>query len=142
MKNKPTGGIIAITLGVLTALIPIAIFPVCADMIELIDGQTLFMKCHWTAMAEILVGILIVFNGILMIVFKKHEARVALSIMLFLLGLATLLLPTAVIGMCEAAAAPCRMATQPALIVVSVTTMSVGIGNTLIHSSLIKKEAQ
>jgi len=86
MKNKPTVGIIAIVLGVLIALIPTAIFPACTNKIELMDGKTLFMKCHWTAMAELLVGILIVLTGILIIGFKKHETRLALSIILFLFG--------------------------------------------------------
>lgn len=39
MKNKPTVGIIALILGMLTALIPKVIFPVCTNMIELINGK-------------------------------------------------------------------------------------------------------
>ena len=140
MKNKPTAGIIAIALGVLVALIPIAIFPVCTDRIELMNGKALFMKCHWAAMAELLVGILIVFDGILNIGFKKRETRSALGIMLFLFGLTALLIPTAVIGMCESPAMACRVGTEPALIVVSVITMVVGIGNIFFQSSSIKSE--
>ncbi len=140
MKNKPTTGIVAITLGILVALTPIAIFPVCTDMIELMNGKTLFMKCHWTAMAELLVGILIVFDGMLIMGFKKHETRTALSIMLFLFGLTALVIPTVVIGMCETATMACRVGTEPALIVVSVITMVVGIGNTFFQSSSIKSE--
>ena len=141
MKNKPTAGIIVIAFGVLVALIPKVIFPVCTDMIELINGKTLFMKCHWTAMAELLVGILIVFDGILIIGFKKCETRIALNIMLFLFGLTALLIPTAaVIGMCETATMACRIGTEPALIVVSVITMVVGIGNIFFQSSSIKSE--
>ena len=140
MKNKPTAGIAAIVLGVLVTLIPIAIFPVCIDMIELMNGKALFMKCHWTAIAELLVGILIIFDGILIIGFKKRETRIALSIMSFLFGLTVLLIPTAVIGMCETATMACRVGTEPALIVVSVITMVVGIGNILFQSSSIKSE--
>lgn len=140
MNNKPIVGIIVLVLGVLVALIPIVIFPVCTGMIELMNGKTLFMKCHWTAMAELLVGILIVFDGILLIGFKKHETRIALSFMLFLLGLTVLLIPTAVIGMCETATMACRVGTEPALIVVSVITMVVGIGNIFFQSSSIKSE--
>ena len=129
MKNKPTSGIIVIVLGVLVALIPIIIFPVCTNRIELMNGKTLFMKCHWTAMTELLVGILIVFDGILIIGFNKCETRIALIIMTFLFGLIALLIPTVVIGMCETATMACRVGTEPALIVVSVITMVVGIGN-------------
>ena len=140
MKNKPTAGIIVIALGVLVALIPIIIFPVCTGRIELTNGKTLFMKCHWTAIAELLVGILIIFDGILIIGFKKRETRIALSIMSFLFGLTVLLIPTAVIGMCETATMACRVGTEPAIIVVSVITMVVGIGNTFFQSSSIKSE--
>ena len=142
MKNKPTVGIIAIALGALVALIPKVIFPVCTNMLELGNGKTLFMKCHWTAMAELLIGTLIVFDGILIIVFKKHETRIALSIMLFLFGLTALLMSTVVIGMCETATMKCRMGTEPALIVVSVIIMIIGIGNVFFQSSSIKKESR
>jgi uncharacterized membrane protein len=140
MKNKPTAGIIAIALGVLVALIPKVIFPVCTNMIELTNGKTLFMKCHWTGRVEILVGILIVFDGILLIVFKKHETRIALSIMLLIFGLTTFLIPTVVIGMCETVTMKCRVGTEPALIVMSVIIMAVGIGNTFSQVSSIKSE--
>ena len=142
MKNKPTEGIIAIVLGVLVALISIVIFPVCTHTIELINGKTLFAICHWTARAELMVGILIVLDGILIIGFKKHETRLALSIMLFLLGLTVLLIPTVFIGMCETATMPCRVRTEPALIVVSIITMIVGIGNIVFQSSSIKEETK
>jgi len=142
MKNKPTAGIFAIALGVLAALIPIVIFPACSDKIELINGKTLFMKCHWSAMAELLVGILMLFDGILMIGFKKRETRIALSIMLFLFGLSVLLIPTVVIGMCETATMACRVGTEPALIVVGVITIVVSIGNIFFQSSSLKKEAK
>ena len=142
MNNKPTVGIITIALGALVVLIPKVIFPVCTNMFELANGKTLFMKCHFTAMAELLIGILIVFVGILIIVFKKHETRMALSIMLFLFGLTVLLIPTQVIGMCETATMKCRVGTEPALIVVSIITMIVGIGNIFFLISSIKKESR
>lgn len=138
MNNKPIVGISAVILGILLALIPIVIFPVCTGKIELMNGKTLFMKCHWTAMAELMIGILIVSNGILLIGFKKHETRIALSIMLFLTALIALLVPTVVIGMCETATMACRVGTEPALIVVSVITMLLGIGNILSQCSYIK----
>jgi hypothetical protein len=140
MKNKPTVGIIAIALGALVALIPKVIFPVCTNMLELTNGKTLFVNCHWTAMTELLLGILIVFDGILMILFKKHETRFALSIMLFLLGLSVLLVPTVVIGMCTTATMACRVGTEPGLIVVGLITMVVGIGNIFFQESFIKSE--
>jgi len=140
MKNKPTTGIIVIALGVLIALISIVIFPVCTDRIGLMNGKTIFMKCHWTAMAELLVGILIVFDGIMIIAFNKRETRIALSILSFLFGLIALIIPTVAIGMCETATMACRVGTEPALIVVSVITMVVGIGNAFFQSSSIKSE--
>lgn len=138
MKNKKAAGIVIIVLGMLIALIPKSIFPVCTNMIELINGKSLCMKCHWTAMAELLIGGLIVFSGILLILFKKYETRLALSIMLFLLGLTALLIPTSVIGMCETATMACRVGTEPALIVVSVVIMAVSTGNIISQISYIR----
>ncbi len=135
MKTKPTVGIIVIGLGMLVALIPEVIFPVCTDMIELVNGKSLFMKCHWTARAELVIGLLIIFDGIMLIGFKKREVSTALSIMLFLLGLSALLIPTALIGMCQTVTMPCRVGTEPALIVVSIIIMVFGIGNTFIQSA-------
>ncbi|MDP4182826.1 MAG: DUF4418 family protein [Bacillota bacterium] len=140
MKNKLITGMIIIVLGILVALIPKAIFPVCANQIELMNGKTIFMKCHWTAMTELMIGILIIVNGILLIGFKKHETCIALSIMLFLLGLAALLIPTEIIGMCETPTMACRVGTEPALIVVSVITMILGIGNIFFQSNYIRSE--
>lgn len=142
MKNKPTMGIITIVLGILVALIPTVLFPVCTDMIELMNGKTLFMKCHWTAMAELVMGILIVMAGILLISFKKPETRLALSIMVFLFGLVALLFTTVVIGMCMTATMACRVGTEPALIVVSALTMAAGIGSIFYEISALKKEAK
>ncbi len=139
-KIKPAIGIIAIILGALTAMIPKIIFPVCANMLELVNGKTVFMKCHWTAMAALLIGFLIMLDGILLIGFKKHDTRIALSILLFCLGLITLLMTTVVIGVCASAAMPCRMGTQPALIVVSVLTMAVGAANIIFQIGFLKKE--
>ncbi|MDP4091262.1 MAG: DUF4418 family protein [Bacillota bacterium] len=140
MKNKPTVGIITVVLGMLIALIPKVIFPVCTNMIELINGKSLFMRCHWTAVVELLIGMLIIFDGIFFILFKSHETRIALSIMMFLFGLSALLIPTAVIGMCETVTMKCRVGTEPALIVVSVIIMVIGIGNVISEFSAIKSE--
>lgn len=140
MNNKTVTGIVIIALGILVVLITNVFFPVCTDKIELMNGKTIFMKCHWTAVTELMIGILIVFNGILFIVFKKHETHIALNIMLFLLGLAVVLVPTKIIGMCETPTMACRIGTEPALIVAGAITMAVGIGNIFFHSIRIKSE--
>lgn len=140
MKDKKAAGIFAIMIGVLVALIPEVIFPVCTGMIELINGKALYMKCHWTAMAELLVGGFIVFDGILLIIFKKYETRIALSIILFLFGLAVLLIPTLIIGMCDTATMDCRVGTEPALIVVSVIIMAISIVNVFSQISSIRSQ--
>ena len=59
MKTTPTVGIIAIILGVFLALTPTMLFPVCTKMLELANGKSLFMKCHWTSMAELSIGVLL-----------------------------------------------------------------------------------
>lgn len=140
MNNRLIMGILVITLGILVALIPTIIFPVCTDMIELMNGKTLFMKCHWSAMAEILVAILMVFDGMLFITFRQRETRLALNIMLLLFGLTVLLIPTVVIGMCETVTMACRLGTEPALKIIGIITMVLAIEEVFFQIISIKKE--
>jgi hypothetical protein len=140
MRDKPAIGIAAVVLGLLVSLIPFVIFPVCKGTIELMNDKTIFMKCHWTAMTELLIGALIVIDGILIIAFRQYEVRIALNIMLAFLGLAVLFVPTVIIGMCETVSMACRVGTEPALTVISIIIMVSGISNMFLRKSCNKPE--
>ncbi|MDR3114297.1 MAG: DUF4418 family protein, partial [Treponema sp.] len=69
MKNRIISGSAAIAAGLLIALGPQFLFRVCA----VVEGM--YMKCHWSARAEIGVGALIAALGIALIVFASPKTR-------------------------------------------------------------------
>ncbi|MDR1247306.1 MAG: DUF4418 family protein, partial [Clostridiales Family XIII bacterium] len=80
MRNRIIGGVTAIVLGLLVSLGPTYIFKVCPH-----TGGA-FMACHWTARAEIGVGMMISALGLLMIAVKSAGARLGFVAAIFLSG--------------------------------------------------------
>jgi hypothetical protein len=120
MKIRIAGGVAAIVSGLLVALGPQFLFKVCDPM-----GEN-FMKCHWTAQAEIGVGGLIVALGIALIVFASPKTRLGLAIAVVLTAVLALLFPYALIGGCDMPLMDCRKIAFPAITVVSMLTIAGG----------------
>jgi uncharacterized membrane protein HdeD (DUF308 family) len=70
------------------------------QQITLQNGKTIPMKCYWTGQAELVDGILLLIVGILLIVSKRKETMMFLSIIGIALGIVAILLPTVLIGVC------------------------------------------
>lgn len=66
--------------------------------IQLANGTSLPMKCHWTAMAMIGVGIPLAGAGALLGWSKRRETRRNLGFLVALLGVSAILVPTVLIG--------------------------------------------
>lgn len=135
MKKRIIVGTLFIILGLLISLGPSTIFAVCGPMD---DGK--FMKCHWTARAELGIGLGIVLLAVLSIVFASKEVRAGL-----LLGIATLssnsiLIPTALIGVCGGEHMQCNALTRPALLVIGVISIVIALVQAVIL--LRKKESE
>ena len=129
-KNRLlTGGAFTI-LGILTAIGPQTIFAVCDAM----DGK--FMKCHWTAQAELGNGAIIAILGFLLFL-SSHKIRVGLQIALLALSVQTILLPNVLIGVCGGNHMSCRSLTLPALNVIGAISIIIGVIN-LIYLLRIK----
>ena len=124
-----TGGAFTI-LGLLTAIGPQTIFAVCDAM----DGK--YMKCHWTAQAELGNGVIIAILGFLLFL-SSEKVRVGLQAALLLLSLQTILLPNLLIGMCGGNHMSCRALTLPALDVIGAVSIVIGAVN-LIYLLRIK----
>ena len=107
-------GIIFTVLGLLIALGPQLLFKVCPVM------DDMFMKCHWTARAEIGVGAFIAILGIALILFIASKIRLALAIGILLSGVHALLIPHVLIGGCPMPSMPCRKIAIPAITVISI----------------------
>lgn len=99
--------------------------------IELANGKTIPMKCHWSAQAEIAVaGPLLVVGGIMGFSRRKESLR-TLSILGIVLGVFAILIPTYLIGVCASLDMLCNSLMKPILIfggtVITVASL-VGLG--------------
>ena len=124
-------GIIIIVLGVLVAVTPWYIFPVCEEgglYAKTVSGNQLVMPCGYTARAETGVAApLMVIAGVTFPFSKTKETRIALSLFSVGLGALVLLLPTYIIGMCANPGHPCRFGTLPALVLLGAATITVSV---------------
>jgi hypothetical protein len=128
------GGIAAVVLGLLIALGPQFLFQVCGPMM---DGG--FMRCHWSAQAEIGVGALIAALGIALVVFAAPKLRLGLAVGVFLSGILALLVPHALIGGCAMHTMACRKIAFPALTVVAILLL-IGAGLYIAYLARKKEE--
>ncbi|MDR2795312.1 MAG: DUF4418 family protein [Spirochaetaceae bacterium] len=125
MKNRIISGGAAIVFGLLIALGPQFLFPVCP-----VEGG-MFMKCHWSAQAEIGVGAVIAVLGIALVIFANSKIRLGLTIGIFLSAVLSLLIPHALIGGCAMQSMPCRKISFPSIVVISILLLIGSALNTL-----------
>jgi hypothetical protein len=125
MKNRIISGSAAIVSGLLIALGPQFLFKVCPVMGDMI------MKCHWSAQAEIGIGILIAALGIALVIFANPHTQLGLTIGVFLAGILALLIPHVLIGGCPSSHMPCRKITFPAITVVGILLLIAAALNAL-----------
>ena len=121
MKIRIIGGAAAIVFGLLIALGPQLLFKVCEPM-----GEN-FMKCHWSAQAEIGIGAVIAALGIALILFVNLKVRLGLAIGILLSGIHALLIPHVLIGGCAMESMPCRKIAFTAITVISILLI-IGLG--------------
>jgi hypothetical protein len=139
MKKAIITGSAAIILGLLIALGPQFLFKVCGPTMasnaggELADccavpeesgccapAVSSVPVCHWSACAEIGMGLLIAALGTCMIVFTDPKTQLGLLIGVFMASLVALAIPHILIGGCGSMAMACRKVAFPALTVESV----------------------
>jgi hypothetical protein len=108
---------VVILLGLLIALGPQFLFKVCS-----IHGVT-FPLCHWTARAELGMGMLIAALGICLIIFTDLRTQLGLYIGVFLTSIIVLGIPHALIGGCNANIMACRKVAFPAITIISVIAL-------------------
>lgn len=119
MKNKILA-VITVVLGLLAAIGPRTIFPVCS-------AEEMKMKCYYTANAEVVVGIIAALVGIAIILIDKNKVKLALGAVQAILGLVIILIPTVIIGVCGSPMMHCVSSTKPALIVIGALDIVVSV---------------
>lgn len=101
------------------------------------------MKCHWTARAELGIGILIVLIGLLLLLFSSKKIRLGLTLALTPAGILALLIPVWLIGVCGNAHMSCHALSLPALTVLGGVTAFIALLNAaFLGWSASKKQAQ
>ncbi len=121
--------LLVIILGILVAVIPHYVFPVCAyygKLIETKGGGLVPMACTYTARAETIIGVGIAILGVMLWLAKEKETRLYLSILVAAKGLAVALTPE-VIGYCKSPSMPCVSGTVPALRIAAGAILLLGV---------------
>jgi uncharacterized membrane protein len=117
MKKEIIFGVIVILLGLFIALGPQFLFKVCGH------GEDGYPHCHWSAQAEIGMGLLIVALGACMLVFTDPKTHLGLIIGVFMASLIALAIPHFLIGGCGMMSMQCRKIAFPALTVESIVLL-------------------
>ncbi len=130
MKNKTTKifGIVYSVLGLLFAMIPFLIVPVCTKKMP----NGLPMPCFYTGNIEVLLGGILFGLGILVFFAKDRIMRVLLGLFTLVIGFLCLAYPLFIIGGCRKIDMRCHIYSFPALYLVSGIIMFIAIVFTLI----------
>ena len=118
---KTAIGILFVILALVIGIVPI--FTDCQSQgraLELANGKTIPMKCHWTGRAEVAVAVPLAGVGILFLLGRRKETRRSLAIVAALLGLMAILLPAWLIGVCSAEEMVCNSTMEPILMLAGV----------------------
>lgn len=117
MRGNVFSGIFFVLAGILLALIPTDIFPVCDKLVTTAAGTTIPMKCFWTGRAELGAGGFFVFAGLALLVIRQRTVHSGIYLLSIAGAALALLFPTYLIGLCKTESMACRMGTEPGLLV-------------------------
>ena len=123
MNTFSWGAVLTVALGILVCLTPHYLFPVCETHIATAAGGAVPMKCFWTARASLGNGGLAVAAGCLLLLSNHAPFRFGVTLMLFFVGLVTILIPGLLIGVCASEIMSCHMGTLPALTLLGLILM-------------------
>lgn len=126
MKNRVIAGTITIITGFLVAVGPQTLFKICDQSHH--GGVS---TCFWTGRALIGVGIVFALLGIAYLFFRDTRLRAGLSLAAAANVVLTFLLANLLIGMDPDPMMACRIATLPALNIISVLALIFAVINTL-----------
>jgi hypothetical protein len=109
LNKRLTYGITIVILGLLIALGPRFLFLTCTV------HNGILPLCHWSAQAELGMGMLVAALGLCFIVFSDPKTQQGLAIGIFLTSIIVLGIPHALIGGCTAKTMACHRIAFPAL---------------------------
>lgn len=112
MKKKYVFGVVFILFGVILALLPNKIAPVCRA-----EEGAKMMKCFWTGRALFGTGILLAVLNIFFCIVKSAQTGIAISNILT--ALYAVAVQTVLIGTCKMPTMMCNVRTKPAVFLVA-----------------------
>lgn len=123
-------GITLVVLALAISIIPS--FTDCASQgsaLTLASGKQIPMKCHWTAKAEIAVGVPLLAVGAMTAANRRKQALMAMGIVGGVLGLSAILLTTnSLIGVCTTPTMICHTVMKPAMTVLGSGAIAASLG--------------
>ena len=84
--------------------------------IELSNGKSMPMKCHWTRQAEVAVALPLLVVGVLMLLTRRRGTLRILAAVALALGISAILVPAYLIGTCASAEMICNLLMKPILL--------------------------
>ncbi len=84
--------------------------------IEMPNGRTMPMKCHWTRQAEVAVALPLLVVGVLMLFTRRRSTLRILAAVALALGISAILVPAYLIGTCASAEMICNLLMKPVLL--------------------------
>jgi len=123
-------GILIIVLALVIGILPQ--FTDCQSQgraITTADGKTVPMKCHWTAVAELILAVPLAAIGGMLFFSKRRETRLALSGLGALIGVFVVLIPTTLIGVCASNMMLCNNLMMPTLVLTGILVVAAGLVN-------------
>lgn len=123
-------GILIFALALVIGIAPL--FLQCDTEMKLENGMTAPMKCHWTAIAELILAIPLAALGGMLAFSKRKETRLSLSAMGALLGVFVVLIPTTLIGVCASNMMLCNMVMSPLLVLTGVLVVAASLAQLVI----------
>lgn len=85
-------------------------------VIEMSNGMTMPMKCHYSRQAEVAIALPLLAVGVLIFVTQRRETLRVLAIIALVLGIAAMLVPAYLIGVCSSAEMICNMLMKPIIL--------------------------
>ena len=126
-------GILIFCLALVIGILPM--FTDCQSQGRALDvgnGKTVAMKCHWTGIAELVIAIPLAALGGMLAFSKRKETGMSLSALGALLGVFVVLIPTTLIGVCASNMMLCNMLMSPALVLLGVLVVAASLTQLII----------
>jgi hypothetical protein len=99
-------------------------------------GKEISMKCHWTGLSEIGVGVPLLAVGAMMTASRRRSNVLILGVMGILLGGLAIAFPSFIIGVCATPTMICHTLMKPALITLGSIVVAISLAAVVISRKL------